>query len=104
MGNYLLAYTGGAMAETEAAQQAAMEAWGAWFGHAGAAMVDMGAPFDSSATLRPDGSTADGAAAGLTGYSVVSTDSLAAALEIAKGCPILQNGGSIQVYQGMAMG
>ena len=33
----------------------------------------------------------------LTGYGFVTADSMDAAIEIAKGCPILQDGGSVEV-------
>ena len=39
MGKFVLVYHGGAMAETEEAQQAAMAAWGTWFGSLGDAVV-----------------------------------------------------------------
>ena len=51
MAKFVLVYTGGKMAETPEAQQASMEAWGAWFGSLGNAVADMGAPFGAS-TMR----------------------------------------------------
>jgi hypothetical protein len=40
-----------------------------------------------------------GASSGLTGYSIVAADSLGAASELAKGCPVFANGGSVDVYE-----
>jgi len=34
-----------------------------------------------------------------SGYSIIKADSLSAAVEMAKGCPILQSGGQISVYE-----
>jgi hypothetical protein len=34
-----------------------------------------------------------------TGYSILKADSLNAATELAKGCPVLQSGGKITVYE-----
>jgi hypothetical protein len=99
MSNYLLAYRGGGMAETEEARQAAMAAWGAWFGQLGSAIVDAGNPFAGSSTVSSDGSVGQGNGSGLTGYSVVQADDLGAATELAKGCPILKDGGSVDVYE-----
>ena len=54
MAKYLLVYHGGGPMEEDAAAQAAvMEAWGAWFGQLGAAVVDGGNPVD--VRLEPDG-------------------------------------------------
>lgn len=100
MTNYLLAYTGDATTpDSEEAGQAVMAAWGAWFTDLGQAVVDPGNPTDASRTVGSDGSTTDGNRSGISGYSVVSADSIDAATEIAKGCPHLVAGGTIEVYE-----
>jgi hypothetical protein len=99
MGKYVLAYRGGGMAATEAEQKAAMEKWMGWFGQLGAAVSDGGNPFGESTAVTSDGSTT-GASAGLTGYSILTADSLSAAADLAKGCPVLgEAGGSVEVYE-----
>jgi len=98
MAKYLLAYKGGRMAETPEAQEAAMQAWMGWFGTLGAAVVDTGNPFGPSTAVASDGSAAP-ATAGLTGYSLVEADTLAAAADLAKGCPVLTAGGTVEVYE-----
>jgi hypothetical protein len=103
MGNYLLAYRGGRMADTQAERDAQMAKWGAWFGELGDAVVDMGSPFAGSASVSTDGTVGEGAGSGLGGYSVLKADSLAAATELAKGSPVLSNGGSVDVYEAMAV-
>jgi len=99
MAKYLMAYRGGSMAETDEARAAVMAAWGAWFGSLGPAIVDPGNPFGPSATVGGDRSVSSGGGAGLTGYSVLSADSLDAANEMAKSCPVLDNGGTVEVYE-----
>lgn len=100
MANYLLVYHGGGMPEGEAAQQQEMQAWGAWFGGLGAAVVDGGNPVGATSTIASNGSTSDGGGANpATGYSVIQADSMAAATELAKGCPILASGGSIELCE-----
>jgi hypothetical protein len=99
MANYVLAYTGGGMAQTDEERQAAMAAWGSWFGTLGAAIVDAGNPFGPSATVATGGGVSEGGASSLTGYSVISADSLAAASALAGGCPVLASGGSVEVYE-----
>lgn len=98
MGKYLLAYTGGSMAQTEEEQQEVMAAWGAWFGQLGQAVVDPGNPFGPSATVS-GGAVSEGGASSLTGYTVLSAESLQSAGELAKGCPVLSRGGSVEVYE-----
>ncbi len=99
MANYALAYKGGKMAETDEERERVMAAWGEWMGALGSSLVDVGNPFGASATVMNDGTVSDGAASALTGYSILDADSLAAATELAKGCPVLANGGSVEVYE-----
>jgi hypothetical protein len=103
MTNYVLAYRGGGMPATQAEQDAAMAQWGSWFGELGDAVANPGAPFGASKTVTSDGSMNDGNQAGLSGYSVVAADSLAAATDLAKGCPVLTSGGSVEVYETLDM-
>jgi hypothetical protein len=104
MGNFVFAYSGGnGMATEQAERDAVMAKWGQWFGELGPAIVDGGAPTGASKTVGQGGSVSDGGSRGLTGYSVVSADTLDAAVELAKGCPILENGGAVDVYEAIAM-
>ena len=100
MANYLLLYKGGGgMPETEAEREAVTAAWGAWFGELGGAVVDAGNPFGASSSISGNGSATGEATSGATGYSIVSADDLAGALALAKGCPILAGGGSVEVHE-----
>jgi hypothetical protein len=99
MAKFVYTYSGGRMPETDAEREAVMAAWGGWLGGMGAAALDPGNPFGASATVSADGSVGDAGAAGIGGYSIVAADSLAAATEMAKGCPILSAGGSVDVYE-----
>lgn len=103
MSEYVLAYTGGGRPETEEQQQEVMAAWGAWFEQLGEAIVDGGAPFGPSSILKGDGSVAEGNLSALTGYTVLSADSLDQAVAHAKGCPILNDGGNVEVYEKLPM-
>jgi hypothetical protein len=103
MANYVLAYSGGSMPETEEAGAAVMASWGAWLGGLGDAIVDGGNPFGPSASISADGSVSDGGSAHLTGYSIVKADSLDAATTLVKDCPALSSGGSVDVYETIEM-
>jgi hypothetical protein len=104
MAKYVLVYKGGGMGETPEEQQKLMEAWMNWFGTLGDSVVDAGAPFGPSSSVASDGSTTDGAASQLTGYSIISADTLNEAAGKAKGCPVLMTGGSIEVHETLPMG
>ncbi len=62
-----------------------------------------GSPFGRSKTISGS-ETSDGGASALTGYTIISAESLAAATDKAKGCPVLSSGGSIEIYEALEMG
>jgi len=98
MAKYLLVYIGGDQPGPEDDGEAIMTAWTTWFSTIGDAVVDPGNPVGASGAIASDGSVTT-ATSGVGGYSVVSADSLDAALEIAKGCPHLAANGSVEVYE-----
>ena len=102
MAKFVFLYSGGQMAETPEAQQASMQAWGAWFGTLGDSVADIGNPFGSSSTVTADGGSGGGSS-NLTGFSVISADSLQDAAAKADGCPVLQSGGRVEVYDAIPM-
>ena len=101
MANFLLVYTGGGMPASDAERKKVMDAWGAWFGRLGAAVVDPGNPIGPKAkSISSDGSVQDGAVGtAASGYSILKADSLNQAVELAKGCPVLESGAKISVYE-----
>ena len=104
MANYVFAYSGGnGVAVDEAERNAQYAKWGQWFGQLGAAVVHGGAASGAAKTVGPGGSVTDGGSCGLTGYSIISADGLDAAVELAKGCPVLEIGGAVDVYEAIAM-
>jgi hypothetical protein len=103
MTDYLLLYSGGSMPETEEEQKVVMDAWNTWMGQLGSSLKDGGNPFTpASKTVSNDGSVSDGGGSA-SGYSIISADSLAAAVDMAKGCPVLQGGATITVYETFAV-
>jgi hypothetical protein len=104
MANYMFAYSGGnGVAADSAERDAQMAKWGQWFGQLGSAIVDGGAPTGTAKTVGTGGSVSDGGSRGLTGYSIVSAESLDSAVELAKGCPVLEVGGAVDVYEAIVM-
>jgi hypothetical protein len=104
MPTYLLVYHGGGMAETVDAQAQVMAAWGKWFEDLGPAIVDGGNPVAEARTIDSGGGVSDGGGANpATGYSIIRADGMDAAVQSARGCPILSGGGSIQVCETLAM-
>ncbi len=102
MGKYLVVYKGGQMGETPEAMEATMAKWMEWFGSMGSAVTDFGNPLGMSTALDGDGGRGD-ASSGLSGYSILEAEDLDAAAEMAKRCPVLSNGGTLEIYEAMPM-
>ncbi len=99
MANFLLTYHGeGGMPETEAEQAQSIAAWNAWFARLGDAVVDPGNPTTHAKAISPDGSVMDATSAP-TGYSIIKADSLDAAVELSRGCPVLGIGQVVLVTE-----
>lgn len=104
MADFVLLYTGGGMPESEEEGAKVMQAWTDWYGKIGASLKDGGNPFGAAKTVGADGSVKDGATGpAFTGFTIVSSASLEAATGLAKGSPVLQNGGSVTVYEVVEM-
>jgi len=104
MPNYVLTFHGemGPMPDDPAVMEAVSAEWGAWYGSIGEALVDPGAPFGETASIGPDGSDTTNPAS-ITGYTIVKADDLGSAAAIAKGCPVLKNGHTVQISQSIDM-
>jgi hypothetical protein len=104
MAKYLFVYHGGKHPANPADTKRTMDAWGAWFGSMGAAVIDGGNPVGKSSTVKSDGSIAsDGGPNPASGYSLIEASTLADAHNKARGCPLLAAGGSIEVAEALDM-
>ena len=102
MTNFVLLYSGGSMPETEEETAKVMAAWGAWYGELGEAIVDGGNPFSASKQVNEKGAISDGSN-GITGYTIISADSLDDAVAKVKNHPHLNYGGQVTVHETMQM-
>ena len=97
MPKFVFAYHGGGMPETPEEGEKVMAAWTSWYGSMGEAIADGGAPVGMSKTVTSSGVADNGGSNPLSGYTVVEAADIDAACEMAKGCPILANNGSVEV-------
>ena len=100
MAKFMLAYHGGGMPETPEEGERVMAAWTSWLDELGAACIDPGNPVGKSKTVHADRIADDGGIDPLSGYSIIEADTIEAACEMARGCPILDGGkGTVEVAQ-----
>ncbi|WP_370273736.1 hypothetical protein [Pseudooceanicola nitratireducens] len=99
MPKYLFIYHADAPMKPEPGQeQKAMAAWGRWMEKVGPNLVDPGEPVGISKSVGPDG-VSDKVVNAAFGYSIVEADSIETACELAKGNPMIDGGGSVEVAE-----
>jgi hypothetical protein len=100
MPEFVFAYHGGGMPETPEEGAKVMAAWQAWYADIGEALANPGAPVGMSKTVTTKGIADNGGANPLSGFTVIKADTIEAACDIAKGCPMVVDGsGSVEVAQ-----
>ena len=105
MAKFLFVYTGGEeMGEnlSEAEQQSHKKAWMSFFGGLGEALVDFRGPLPASRTVSADG-VVDGGASKISGISTVAAEDIEEAARLTAGCPVIEAGGAVEVYEVMEM-
>lgn len=102
MPTYIIAYHGGTKPETPEEGAKQMANWKAWLDDLGDAVVNPGTPLGRSKMVSPAGVSDDDGPHSLTGFSMVTAHSMAAALEMAKACPFLDMG-TLEVAEVMEM-
>ena len=90
MTNYVLTFRGQPHRTLTAEQEAS---WPAWFGQIGASIADTGNRVGQARSVGYHGERDDA----LAGYILITAADLDAAVALAQGCPILQQGGSLEV-------
>lgn len=104
MAQFIFAYHGGKKPDTPEEGAKVMDAWKSWMGSMGDALIVPGAPVGMSKTVSADGITDDGGSNPLSGYTVVEAADIAAASELAKGCPMVaEASGSVEVAEILEM-
>lgn len=85
-------------------QDGIMEKWNTWFGALGSKLVDGGNPYASGGMAVEKSGVSKIENHPSTGYSIVNADSMDEAVEMAKGCPVLdQPAGAVRVYEALPM-
>ena len=103
MSNYIIAYHGGNKPANPEEGGKHMEKWKAWVGGLGDAVVNPGTPLGKSKTVSSNGVSDDGGSNPLMGFTIVKADDIDAVLEMAKICPHVEFGGTLEVAEMMEM-
>lgn len=99
MTKFIYAYHGGKAPSSPEEGEKVMKLWTAWFADMGDAVVDGGNPLGMSKTVSGAGVADDGGANPIAGYTLVNAADMDAAVSMAKGCPMIADGGSVEVAE-----
>lgn len=103
MPKFVFAYHGGSRPASAEQGRTHMQKWMAWMEGLGAAIIDRGMPVGPGVTVTAKGVSEGGGPDPLGGFTVVEASDLAAATSMARQCPHLDLGGSIEVAPALDM-
>ncbi len=103
MAQYIITYLGGNHPSTPEEGQQHFAKYKEWLSSLGDSIVSPANPFKDTNTVSPDGTVTTGGTTRMSGYTIIEADSMESALEIAKACPFLDIGGSLEVSELMQM-
>jgi hypothetical protein len=103
MAQYIMTYLGGDQPSSAEEGRQHFAKYKEWLVSLGDSAVSPANPFKDTRTVNSDGTVTTGSTTSMSGYTVIEADSMEAALEIAKACPFLDIGGSLEVSEIMQM-
>ena len=103
MSQYVIVYLGGDQPSSPEEGKQHMSKYMDWLASLGDSAVSPANPFKNTSTVNSDGTVTSGSTTSMSGYTIIEADSMETALEIAKACPFLDIGGSLEVSELMQM-
>ena len=99
MPDFMISYLGGDKPSSPEEGKEHFAKYMQWLSALGDSAVSPANPLKDTRTVKPDGSVSEGSTTTMSGFTIVRADSMEAALDIAKGCPFLDIGGSLEVSE-----
>ena len=103
MAQYIITYLGGNQPSSPEEGKQHFAKYKDWLSSLGESVVSPANPFKNTCTIQPDGSVTDGSTTSMSGYTIIEAESIEAAQAVAKACPFLDLGGSLEVSELMQM-
>lgn len=103
MSQYVMVYLGGGQPSSPEEGKRHFARYMDWLSALGDAVVSPANPLKDTCTVHPDGSVSPGSVSTMSGYTIVQADSIDDALAMAKDCPFLEMGGSLEVSERIEM-
>jgi hypothetical protein len=99
MPQFIITYIGGDTPSSPEEGKQHMSKYRAWLSSLGESAVSPANPLKNTSTVNSDGTVTTGSTTSMSGYTIIETDTMESALSIAKDCPFLDIGGSLEVSE-----
>ena len=99
MPRYVIVYLGGDQPSSPEEGQQHYAKYREWLFSLGDSAVSPANPLKNTSTINADGTVTTGSTTTMSGYTIIEADSMEAALTLAKVCPFLEIGGSLEVSE-----
>jgi hypothetical protein len=99
MAQYIIIYLGGDQPSSPEEGKQHMAKYMGWLSSLGDSVGSPANPLKNTNTVKSDGTVSPGGTTSMSGYTLIQADSVEAALEMAKTCPFLDIGGSLEVSE-----
>jgi hypothetical protein len=99
MPQFIIVYLGGNQPSSPEEGQKHFSKYMDWLSSLGDAVMSPANPLKDTCTVNPDGAVTSGGTTSMSGYTIIETDSMEAALTMARACPFLEIGGSLEVSE-----
>ena len=103
MSRYIITYLGGNQPSSPEEGKQHMAKYRDWLTSLGDSAVSPANPFKNTHRVNSDGSVSTKSLTSMSGFTIIEVDSMDAALSVAKACPFLDVGGSLEVSELMKM-
>ena len=99
MPQYMITYLGGDQPSSPEEGKQHMSKYREWLSSLGDSAVSPANPLKDTSTVNSVGTVTIGSTTSMSGFTIIEADSMEAALLMAKACPFLDIGGSLEVSE-----
>ena len=99
MPQYIITYLGGDQPSSPEEGKQHFAKYKEWLSSLGDSVVSPANPLKDTSTVNSDGTVTTECTTTMSGFTIIEADSMEAALLIAKACPFLDIGGSLEVSE-----
>jgi hypothetical protein len=103
MSQFMITYIGTPKPSSPEEGQLHMRKYMTWLTSLGESAVSPANPLKNTNTVNSDGTVSSGGTTSMSGFTIIEAESEEAALSVAKACPFLDIGGTLEVSELMKM-